>query len=514
MVAAVLKSRLLRKRGCGVGLQALLESGTGTEQRISRQQYGRQQDRLRVDLVNAQFDLLEVKLPVMVLIAGDDRIGINEVVQLLHAWMDARYLDTQIALEPTPQELQHPPFWPFWRALPPRGRIGLYVGGWVVAPIRGRLARDLDDDAFEAYLGHAARFEQALAADGALVLKLWLHLPRKELKRRLAGERPDEDAAWQIQDSDSAVLNEWYRWVPLADRLLEATDSPTARWHVIDGTHERARNLTAARIILAGLQRLLARRTSRPGGNSRRGRQPVRYPNALAAIDLAMRFSEDDAYEAALDKQQGALARLTREAREEGLSSVVVLEGWDAAGKGGAIRRLTRAMEVRDYRVVPIAAPTPEEQAHHYLWRFWRHLPPAGQMTIFDRSWYGRVLVERVEGFARPEAWERAYDEILDFERQLLEHGTVLLKFWLHIDADEQLDRFAAREKTPFKKYRIGTDDYRNRARRADYVSAANEMVARTSTKSAPWHLIPANDKRYARVAVARTLCGALRKAL
>jgi polyphosphate kinase 2 (PPK2 family) len=240
----------------------------------------------------------------------------------------------------------------------------------------------------------------------------------------------------------------------------------------------------------------------------------VRYPNALAAIDLAMRFSEDDAYEAALDKQQGALARLTREAREEGLSSVVVLEGWDAAGKGGAIRRLTGAMEVRDYRVVPIAAPTPEEQARHYLWRFWRHLPPAGQMTIFDRSWYGRVLVERVEGFARPEAWERAYDEILDFERQLLEHGTVLLKFWLHIDADEQLDRFAAREKTPYKKYRIGTDDYRNRARRADYVTAANEMVARTSTKAAPWHLIPANDKRYARVAVVRTLCGALRKAL
>jgi len=513
MVAAVVESRLLCKRGRRVGLQALFESGFRTEQRISKQQYARQKDRLRVELVNAQFDLQQAKLPVVVLIAGDDRRGVNEIVQLLHEWMDARYLDTRVAQDPTPEELQHPPLWRFWTALAPRGRICLYVGGWAVAPIRSRLARELDDEAFETYVGHAVRFEQALAADGALVLKLWLHLPRKERKRRLAGEDSDEDATWQIQDSDDAVLDSWHRWVPLADRLLEATDSPMARWHVINGTQERARNLAAARIVLTGLQRLLARRTVRPAG-SMRGRRPVQYPNVLAAVDLAMRFSDDGAYAAARDKHQGALARLTRGAREEGVSSIVVFEGWDAAGKGGAIRRLTRAMEVRDYRVVPVSAPTPEEQAHHYLWRFWRHLPLAGQMTIFDRSWYGRVLVERVEGLARVEEWERAYDEILDFESQLLEHGIVLLKFWLHIDADEQRDRFAARENTTYKKYRIGADDYRNRARRADYAVAASEMVARTSTKAAPWHLIPANDKRYARVAALRTVSDALRKAL
>ena len=496
-----------------MGLQAMLKAGNGTEQRISKQQYARQQDRLRVELVNAQFDLRKVNRPVVMLIAGDDRIGINEVVQLLHEWMDARYLDTRIALEPTEDELQQPAFWRFWNTMSPKGRIGLYVGGWAAAPIRGRLTRSLDDDAFDSYLGHAARFEQMLAADGTLVLKFWLHLPRKELKRRLAGERPEEEATWQIQDSDEAILDSWHRWAPLADRLLEATDAPGAHWHVIDGTRERSRNVAVARIVLAGLQRLLSRGQDRPAHKAP-GRRRVPFPNALAAVDLAMRFSDDDAYDAALDKQQGALARLTREARDEGLSTVVVLEGWDAAGKGGAIRRMTRAMEVRDYRVVPIATPTPEEQAHHYLWRFWRQLPAAGQLTIFDRSWYGRVLVERVEGLARADEWQRAYDEIVEFESQLLEQGIVLLKFWLHIDADEQLDRFTAREQTPYKKYRIGADDYRNRGRRADYVAAANEMVARTGTKAAPWQLIPANDKRYARVAVLRTLCGALRKSL
>lgn len=493
-----------------MGLKALLKTGNGGRQRLSRKQYARRQEQLRVDLVNAQFDLRQAKLPVVVLIAGDDRIGINDVVHLLHEWMDARYLDTQIAFEPTSAERQRPPFWRFWTGLPASGRIGLFVGGWAAEPIRARLSGELDKDGFETWLGHAARFEQTLAADGTLVLKIWLHLPRKELKRRVAGERDEEEAAWQIQDSDAAILESWRRWMPLAERLLDVTDSPVARWHVVDATKDRARNLAVARIIRDGLRRFLAR----PSGPRVRGRRrPVAFPDALAGIDLAARFSDDKAYAMALEKQQGGLARLSRRARQEGLSSVVVFEGWDAAGKGGTIRRLTQALDVRDYRVVPIAAPGPRELAYHYLWRFWQQLPAAGQMTIFDRSWYGRVLVERVEGLARPDEWQRAYDEIIDFENQLLEQGTVLVKFWLHIDADEQLERFAAREQTAFKKYRIGADDYRNRARRADYLPAVNEMIARTGTKSAPWRLIPANDKRYARVAVLRAVRDALRTA-
>jgi polyphosphate kinase 2 (PPK2 family) len=175
---------------------------------------------------------------------------------------------------------------------------------------------------------------------------------------------------------------------------------------------------------------------------------------------------------------------------------------------------MTAAMDVRDYRVVPVSAPTPEEKAHHYLWRFWRRLPRAGRVLIFDRSWYGRVLVERVEGFAREDEWRRAYSEIVDFERQLLEHGTTLLKFWLHVDAAEQLRRFESREQTAYKKYKIGREDYRNRARRDEYTAAADEMVARTATEGAPWHLIAAEDKRWARVRVLEITCDALEEAL
>ncbi|MHC5023876.1 MAG: hypothetical protein ACYTGG_08180, partial [Planctomycetota bacterium] len=202
------------------------------------------------------------------------------------------------------------------------------------------------------------------------------------------------------------------------------------------------------------------------------------------------------------------------QARDAGVTTVLVFEGWDAAGKGGVIRRITGSMSAADYTVVPIAAPTDEERDHHYLWRFWRKLPRAGRMIIFDRSWYGRVLVERVEGFARPDEWRRAYAEINDFEQQLAGRGYVVQKFWLHLDPDEQLRRFESRAKTPYKKYKLTDEDYRNRERWDDYVAAANEMIARTSAREAPWHVIPANDKRWARVETLKILCAALQERL
>ena len=233
----------------------------------------------------------------------------------------------------------------------------------------------------------------------------------------------------------------------------------------------------------------------------------------LESVDLSKRLERDD-YREKLRREQRRLSRLSVKAREAGLSSVLAFEGWDAGGKGGIIRRLTQAMAARDYAVHPTAAPTEEERAHHYLWRFWRELPGAGRMAIFDRSWYGRVLVERVEGFASAAQWRRAYSEIADFEDQLLESGVVLLKFWLHIDPDEQLRRFQAREETPYKKHKITRDDFRNRERWGDYLAAVDEMVERTHTRQAPWILVPANDKRWARIEVLRAVCRALEGAL
>jgi polyphosphate kinase 2 (PPK2 family) len=236
------------------------------------------------------------------------------------------------------------------------------------------------------------------------------------------------------------------------------------------------------------------------------GAPPVDGKRVLDRVDLSAQLDEEP-YERELAELQGRLNGLSREARERGITCVLAFEGWDAAGKGGAIRRLTRAMPVGNYQLVPIAAPTDEERAHHWLWRFWRHLPRAGRTLIYDRSWYGRVLVERVEGLAREDEWRRAYAEINDFEAQLHEHGIPLLKFWLHVDEDEQRRRFEARAKTPYKKYKLTDEDLRNRQKRPLYEAAVHEMVVETSTRYAPWTLVAANDKRHARIEVLRGVC-------
>jgi polyphosphate kinase 2 (PPK2 family) len=255
------------------------------------------------------------------------------------------------------------------------------------------------------------------------------------------------------------------------------------------------------------------RRRASPGGRSGDAARTIdridREFNVLDNLDLDQRL-DNARFDVKVAEQQSRLNLLQRRARQQGVSTIVVIEGWDAAGKGGAIRRVTGALDARDYQVIPIAAPTDEERAHHYLWRFWRHLSRAGRITIFDRSWYGRVLVERVESLAEESEWMRAYGEITQFEEQLVAHGILLIKFWLHISKDEQLRRFRERGRTSYKQWKITDEDWRNRARWADYTVAVNDMVARTSTRIAPWTLVEANDKNFARVKVLRTFADRL----
>ena len=235
--------------------------------------------------------------------------------------------------------------------------------------------------------------------------------------------------------------------------------------------------------------------------------------SVLSTIDLERTVPEEE-YGRELPRLQERLSRLAWVGKRKGVSSVAVFEGSDAAGKGGAIRRVTWALDARLYRVIPVAAPTDEERAHHYLWRFWRHVPPGGSFTIYDRSWYGRVLVERVEGFAREEEWRRAYLEINDFEAQLVGSGIALSKLWLHISPEEQLRRFRERETVEWKRHKITDEDWRNREKRDSYEVAIDEMIARTSTRDAPWTLVAATDKKAARLAVLATLCDRLEEAL
>jgi polyphosphate kinase 2 (PPK2 family) len=301
---------------------------------------------------------------------------------------------------------------------------------------------------------------------------------------------------------------------PVVERLLRRTSAPGAPWTVVESTDERYRNVTVARTVLNAITARLA--MDAPPG--------VALPSdafgpagdratVLSRVDLTATLDRD-AYRKRLNRLQARLHRLSLEARERGQTTVLAFEGWDAAGKGGVIRRVVGSLEAGDYRVIPTAAPSEEERRYHYLWRFWRDLPPAGTFVVYDRTWYGRVLVERVEGLAGDAEWQRAYDEINDFEAQLVERGYLVQKFWLHISADEQLARFRARETTPYKQHKITEEDYRNRERWDGYERAVNQMVLRTSSDAAPWYVVPANDKYVARIEVLERVTDGLKRAL
>jgi len=476
-----------------------------TGRTVSKAVFEQREPSLRVDLINAQFDLRVADFSVLILLLGDDRAGCNETVGLLHEWLDARYIHTHFFGPPSDEELERPRFWRYWRALPPSGSIGVYLGAWSLAAIADRAFKRIGDGKFDRRIAHIRELEQALSDNGTLLLKYWLHLPKKVFRKRLAKAAGRDDVVG-VESEDWKFLDVYDDAMKLAERLLRKTDTPHAPWTIIESTDHHHRDLAVATSLLEAINARLAARPAAVAPDPAFAGEP---DGALSAVDLSKSL-DDKTYKRALRTQQRKLSALSRKARTRGRSSVVVFEGWDAAGKGGTIRRLTAAMSPRDYVLVPIAAPTDEEKAHHYMWRFWRHLPRAGRMIVYDRSWYGRVLVERVEGFARPDEWQRAYGEINDFEEQLVEHGMAVVKFWLHMGRDEQQRRFAEREKTPYKKYKITDDDYRNRQKWPEYVLAVNEMVERTSTEIAPWHLVPANDKQYARVEVIRTVIEAL----
>ena len=465
---------------------------------------------LRVDLVNMQYDLQQADFSALVLLVADDRKALNEAIDVLHEWLDARYLHTHVFMHPRPEELEYPAYWRYWRAMPPKGRIGLLAGAWPLRALAERLLEEGTDETLKRRFEYMNALERCLVDDGTVLIKLWLHVPKAEAKRRLKKARKDPDSEPYVDRDDQRLYELYDDMIPLVERTLQKTSTGAAPWHVIEATNARYRNLRMTRAILTAIRERL---DAPPQRLAPRAEPPE--PDGVGLLDTVdlERTLERDDYRERLANLQADLARLVVRARDK-FATVLVFEGWDAAGKGGVIRRLTHAMYAQDYRVFPIAAPTDEELAHHYLWRFWRHVPRDGQVAIFDRSWYGRVLVERVEGLATPEEWRRAYAEINDFESQLAHHGMVVLKFWLHVDPEEQLRRFQAREQTAYKKYKITGEDYRNRESWSAYTAAVNEMVPRTTTEHAPWHLVAANQKRWARIQVLDAVVAALRARL
>lgn len=483
--------------------------------KLDKSDYEREVPRLREALVNAQFDLHQrASFAVVVLLAGVGGGGRSETANLLNAWMDPRHLTTRAFGRRNDLERERPYAWRYWQALPPRGRIGILLGAWYHELLLMRTAGRIDDADMLRALQDIRQHEKMLGDEDVLLVKIWFHLPREEQRRRLRELMDDRRTRWRVSGGDLLQLKSYGRFREVSEQALRETSTGEAPWTVIEATDTRYRDCTVARLLLEAIRARLASPPRRP---TRPAAVPEQLPGdkgkLLRELDLS-RTIERREYQRQLAKQQERLALLTRRKKFARRSMVVVFEGVDAAGKGSSIRRVTEALDARQYTVVPVAAPTDEERLHPYLWRFWRRLPGHGQIAIFDRSWYGRVLVERVEELCAPADWMRAYREINHFEQQLLRNGTIVVKFWLQISKDEQLRRFKARETSPFKRFKLTPEDWRNRKKWAAYEAAAGDMIDRTSTEIAPWTIVEAEDKYFARVKILRTLVRTLAEAL
>lgn len=498
-------------------------------QSVDKATYKAEVPALRMRLIELQNQLKEAKFSVLIIIAGVEGAGKSETVKVLHEWMDPRFIETHGFARMTEEESHYPAFWRFWKRLPAWGRVGIFFGSWYTDPLLARAYGEINDSELTAAMDRVNALERELVQDGTLVLKFWFHMSREAQKKRLKKLAKDPEQSWRITKQDWVHFRRFDGFRPVAERVLGLTGTAEAPWTLVEGTDKRFRNLSVAKKLCCELEKALEKHAKNEQEKKEKEAVPIapdvsasamskplgtaQIKTVLSELDLSV-TADPETYEDTLEELQTRFGRLCRQFSVENRSAIFVFEGADAAGKGGVIRRLAGAMDARHYAIVPVAAPTDEEKAHHYLWRFWRQIPRPGKVTIFDRSWYGRVLVERVEGFASADEWSRAYGEINEFERQLVERGIIVEKFWLQIDQEEQLRRFRDREETPWKKFKITPEDWRNREKWGEYELAVHDMVEKTGTSDAPWNLVPSNDKHYARLFTLRKVCERMERQL
>ncbi len=483
--------------------------------KVGKKEFKEREAVLREELLRVQYELLaHAKFPVIIVVNGVDGAGKGETVNLFNEWMDPRHIRTEAFGAISGEEHGLPEMWRFWQVLPAKGHLGILFGSWYTDPILARVMGHEKTARFVQRLERIRQHERMLVAEGALLIKFWFHLSKAAARKRFKILEADPKNAWRVTPQDWERHKQYDGFITVTEQALRKTSTGEAPWLVIEGSDPAYRALTAGQHLLDAMtQRLAGQNSSVPVSAP----APVPPPaidrrTLLGAFDY-QRSLGLKAYQRRLEELQGRLNLLMRDPRMRERSIVLVFEGMDAAGKGSTIRRVTQAMDARQYHVVPVAAPTEEERAQPYLWRFWRHLPRHGHAVLFDRSWYGRVLVERVEGFCAESDWMRAYDEINAFEEQLAESGAVVVKFMMAITPDEQLRRFNERKAIPFKNFKITDDDWRNREKWPEYERAIGDMITRTSTDVAPWQVVASNDKLFSRIEVLTHLCARLQQA-
>ena len=472
---------------------------------------------LEARLGECQRKALDANIPVIVVFEGLDAAGKGSLINRMSQALDPRGFTVHPISAPNDVERYYPWMWRYRSIVPANGKVAIFDRSWYGRVLVERIEEKISKRRWEQAYDDIQQFERQLNDAGRVIVKFWLHIDKKEQKKRFKKIGKDPVLAWKVGKQEWRHHRKYDVWINAVEEMLERTSSAHAPWTVVEATDARFARVKVFETVIKAIEAELERREKAPKVQPQPMPKPELSPTQehtiLDRVDTSLSMEREE-YNEELDKLQKRIFQLEHEIYVARIPAVLVYEGWDAAGKGGNIKRLTRGLDPRGYEVVPIAAPTPLEKSHHYLWRFWNKVPKAGHITIFDRSWYGRVMVERIEGFCHEEEWRRAYREINEFERQLADFGTAIIKFWLHIDSEEQLRRFEARQNTPEKQWKITDEDWRNREKYEQYRVSVVEMLQRTSTTYAPWTILEANCKLHARIKALRTVAKTLEDAL
>lgn len=461
----------------------------------------------RLALQKLQIQIKEAKIPVLVVFEGFGAAGKGSTLGKIIKNLDPRFFHVETMEQPEPTDARKPFLYRYFKRIPENGQFVFMDGGWMEEVVRARVHEQLDDSEWKKRIISIRRFERTLSDNGYLILKFFFYIDEKEQKKRMDTLIADADTAWRVTEEDLWQNQKHKKCMDVYEAYMDETNQSYAPWYGIDAKNRKWAELQILEQMVENIKGALSNQAhANPVLQNAFLLKPI---PKLSDIDLNRSISQKE-YKEKLEVLQERLKKLHNVLYRKKIPVILAYEGWDAAGKGGNIKRIASALDPRGYEVHPIASPEPHEKNRHFLWRFWNRLPKSGHVAIFDRTWYGRVMVERLEGFCSENDWKRAYNEINEFEKELDDWGAIIVKFWVQIDKDTQLERFTLRQNTPDKQWKITDEDWRNREKWDLYENAVDEMLQKTNTSYAPWTILESNDKKYARIKALETVIAAI----